>query len=93
MVKPAFFLCFLALVVVPVAAQAQDQDDGDGTANGLSYEGQPDDGPPEQGTTTIIIRIDRSSAFPESQLPATQLPQSQLMTSPLPHSSAFPLER
>lgn len=90
MVKPVSFLCFLALVAVSVTAQAQDQDDGDGTAiieSTLSYEGPPDDGP-EQVTTTIIIRIDRSSAFPESQLPTTQLPQSQL-----PQSSAFPVER
>jgi hypothetical protein len=89
MVKPVSFLCFLALVVTPFTAQAQDQNDGDGAAiveSTLSYEGPPDDDP--EVTTTIIIRIDRSSAFPQSQLPTTQLPQSQL-----PQSTAFPAER
>jgi len=86
MVKPAFFLCLLALVVVPTSAQAQDQDDGNGAAI-VTYEGPVDSNPPE--VTTIIIRIDRNNnAFPESQLPTTQLPQSQL-----PQSTAFPTER
>jgi hypothetical protein len=71
------------------AAPVLAQDDDDGTAtieDGSLAEDAPD-------SATIVIRINRNSAFPESRLPKSQLPQSQLMTSQLPRSKVFGVER